>query len=31
MLGQKKSLRDKWLVYAQLLLWHANGCPGREQ
>ncbi len=26
--GQKKSLRDKWVVYLKLLLWHANGCPG---
>lgn len=31
MLGQKKSLRDKWLVYAQLLLWHVKGCPGRQR
>jgi GT2 family glycosyltransferase len=29
-LGGKKSLRDKWIVYTQLLLWHANGCPGRR-
>jgi GT2 family glycosyltransferase len=29
MLGLKKSLRDKWLVYSQLLIWHVNGCPGR--
>ncbi|HLA26444.1 MAG TPA: glycosyltransferase family 2 protein [Syntrophales bacterium] len=25
-LGQKKSLRDKWVVYGQLLLWHIQGC-----
>lgn len=30
-LGQKKSLRDKWVVYGQLLLWHIQGCPdGRK-
>ncbi|MCG6535203.1 MAG: glycosyltransferase family 2 protein [Syntrophales bacterium LBB04] len=28
-LGQKKSLRDKWVVYMQLLCWHFQGCPGR--
>ncbi|MDO8724272.1 MAG: glycosyltransferase family 2 protein [Syntrophales bacterium] len=28
-LGQKKSLRDKWVVYGQLLLWHLKGCPAR--
>lgn len=28
-LGQKKSLRDKWTLYLQLLFWHFKGCPGR--
>lgn len=28
-LGSKKGLRDKWLVYSQLLIWHVRGCPGR--
>lgn len=28
-LGQKKSLRDKWVVYGQLLIWHLQGCPAR--
>ncbi len=30
-LGQKRSLRDKWVVYAQLLLWHLQGCPARPR
>ena len=28
-LGQEKSLRDKWVVYGQLLIWHLKGCPAR--
>lgn len=30
-LGQKKSLRDKWVVYGQLLLWHIQGCPDGQK
>jgi GT2 family glycosyltransferase len=26
-LGLKRALRDKWMVYAHLLLWHLRGCP----
>jgi GT2 family glycosyltransferase len=26
-LGLKRALRDKWMVYAHLLLWHLKGCP----
>jgi GT2 family glycosyltransferase len=26
-LGLKKALRNKWMVYAHLLLWHLRGCP----
>jgi GT2 family glycosyltransferase len=26
-LGLKRVLRDKWMVYAHLLLWHLKGCP----
>lgn len=29
-LGQKNSLRDKWIVYSQVLLWHLKGCPSRR-
>lgn len=29
-LGQKKSLRDKWVVYGQLLIWHLKGCQARR-
>lgn len=29
-LGQKKFLRDKLIVYSQLLLWHIKGCPGKR-
>ncbi len=31
LLGQKKSLRDKWVVYGKLLLWHLQGCPQRRE
>ena len=30
-LGQNKSLRDKSVVYGQLLLWHLKGCPPRRR
>ncbi len=30
-LGQKNYLRNKWIVYSQLLLWHIKGCPHRRQ
>jgi len=30
-LGQNKSLRDKSVVYGQLLLWHLKGCPPRHR
>ncbi|MCE5262716.1 MAG: glycosyltransferase family 2 protein [Deltaproteobacteria bacterium] len=26
-LGLKRALRDKWMVYGQLLLWHLRCCP----
>lgn len=26
-LGLKRVLRDKWMVYTHLLLWHLRGCP----
>lgn len=29
-MGQKKSLRDKWVVYGKLLIWHLQGCPERR-
>ncbi len=28
LLGRKRSLRDKWVVYGKLLVWHFQGCPG---
>jgi GT2 family glycosyltransferase len=30
-LAQKKTLRDKWVVYGQLLAWHLKGCPARRE
>ncbi len=29
-LSLQKRLRDKWLVYSQLILWHLRGCPPRN-
>jgi len=29
-LGRKKSLRDRWIVYGKLLIWHLRGCPARR-
>lgn len=29
-LGISKSLRDKWVVYSKVLVWHLKGCPGRR-
>ena len=26
-LGLKQALRDRWMVYVHLLLWHLKGCP----
>jgi GT2 family glycosyltransferase len=26
-LGLKRALRDRWMVYTHLLLWHLRGCP----
>ena len=25
--GMNKEIRDKWVVYSQLILWHLKGCP----
>lgn len=29
-LSLQKGLRDKWLVYSQLILWHLEGCPSER-
>jgi len=28
--GFKNSIRKKFIVYAQLLIWHLHGCPGKQ-
>ncbi|MCD6486784.1 MAG: glycosyltransferase family 2 protein [Syntrophobacterales bacterium] len=25
--GMNRAIRDKWVVYSRLILWHLNGCP----